>query len=148
MVPPKISDARRRNMAAIKNKNTKPELVVRRLLHSAGLRYRLHDKQLPGKPDIVLTGLRTVVQVHGCFWHHHGCANSVWPKTRAAFWRAKIMSNVRRDRANDLAVARLGWRVVTVWECETKDLKRLVRVVRPMIQRHRRTKRKNVGALR
>jgi len=142
MALPKISDARRRNMAAIRNKNTKPELVVRRLLHSAGLRYRLHDNRLPGKPDIVLKRLRTVVQVHGCFWHHHGCANSVWPKTRAAFWRAKIMGNVRRDRVNDLAVIRLGWRVVTVWECETRDARKVVRVVRPIIQRHRRLKRK------
>lgn len=142
MVPPKISDARRRNMAAIRNKNTKPEIVVRRTLHSAGLRYRLHDKRLPGKPDIVLKSLRTVVQVHGCFWHHHGCANSVWPKTRAAFWRAKIMGNVRRDRVTDLAVIRLGWRVVTVWECETWDAKKVARVVRPIIQRHHRLKRK------
>lgn len=132
-----ISDARRRNMAAIKGKNTSPELVVRRLLHSAGLRYRLHDKRLPGKPDIVIKSLKTVVQVHGCFWHHHDCPNSVWPKTRKVFWREKIMGNVRRDRANSLALTHLGWKVVTVWECETRRANRVPKTIRSIIRRHK-----------
>jgi DNA mismatch endonuclease, patch repair protein len=133
-----VSDARRRNMSAIRGKHTQPELLVRRYLHAAGLRYRLHDPALPGKPDIVLRSLRTVVQVHGCFWHHHGCSNSVWPKTRPGFWRKKILGNRTRDLANDQSLVRLGFKVVTVWECEAKDPKELARLVRPVIRRHRR----------
>ncbi len=121
MAEPLISDARRRNMAAIKHKNTTPELIVRQLLHARGLRFRLHDRDLPGRPDIVLRKHKSVVLVHGCFWHHHGCANSVWPQTRREFWREKISGNRRRDRKNERALARLGWRVITIWECEVRD---------------------------
>src|SRR6266404_4785076 len=78
-----VSESRRRNMAAIRGKNTTPEMLVRRFLHASGLRYKLHDPTLPGRPDIVLKRLRTIVEVQGCFWHHHNCANSVWPQTRA-----------------------------------------------------------------
>lgn len=115
-----ISEARSRNMAAIKGKNTNPELIVRRFLHGLGLRYRLHDNKLPGRPDIVLKGLNTVVLVHGCFWHHHGCVNSGWPKTRSKFWRDKIAGNKTRDKKNDKELLRLGWRVITVWECNIR----------------------------
>lgn len=108
-------------MAAIKGKNTKPELLVRRFLHSLGLRYRLHVSGLPGKPDIVLGGLQTVVLVNGCFWHHHGCANSVWPQTRSEFWRDKIEGNRERDRKNQQALEKLGWRVIKVWECDVRS---------------------------
>jgi DNA mismatch endonuclease (patch repair protein) len=108
-------------MAAIKHKNTKPEVVVRRILHARGFRFRLHDKGLPGRPDIVLRKHKTVVQVHGCFWHHHGCANSVWPRTRREFWREKINGNRRRDRRNERGLAELGWRVITIWECEVRS---------------------------
>jgi DNA mismatch endonuclease, patch repair protein len=134
MVGSDIPDARRRNMAAIKGKHTTPELTVRSLLHAAGFRYRLHDKRLPGRPDIVLTRFRTVVNVHGCFWHHHGCSNSVWPKTRADFWRNKIKGTVRRDRLNDRALAASGWKVLTVWECETWEPKLLARALRPLMR--------------
>lgn len=123
MAEPPISESRRRNMAAIKYKNTKPELVVRRILHARGLRFRLHHKHLPGHPDIVLKKHKSVVLVHGCFWHHHGCANSVWPHTRREFWRKKITGNRRRDRKNEEALTRLGWRVITIWECEVRDRK-------------------------
>ena len=118
MASGRVSEARRRNMQAIKGKNTTPELTVRRFLHAAGFRFRLHDGRLPGRPDIVLKRFRTVVFVHGCFWHHHGCANSVWPKTRSEFWRAKLGGNRRRDRVVQRGLERLGWRVLTVWECE------------------------------
>jgi DNA mismatch endonuclease (patch repair protein) len=121
MVEPPISESRRRNMAAIKPKNTTPEVVVRQLLHALGLRFRLHDKNLPGRPDVVLQKHKTVVLVHGCFWHHHGCANSVWPQTRRDFWREKISGNRRRDRKNERALVRLGWRVITIWECEVRS---------------------------
>src|SRR5687767_4112746 len=120
-----IPESRRRNMAAIRHKNTSPELLVRQALHAYGLRFRLHDKHLPGRPDIVLKRHNTVVLVHGCFWHHHGCHNSVWPKTRSVFWRAKIIGNRRRDRKNERALARLGWRVITIWECDVRSGKAL-----------------------
>lgn len=121
MGDPAISDARRRNMAAIKHRDTTPEIVVRRELHRRGFRFRLHDRTLPGRPDIVLKRYRTVVLVHGCFWHHHGCKNSVWPRTRRDFWRDKINGNLRRDGRNKRDLLRAGWRVLTVWECEVRS---------------------------
>jgi DNA mismatch endonuclease (patch repair protein) len=108
-------------MAAIKSKNTKPELLIRRFLHSLGFRYGLHGSGLPGKPDMVFKQLRTVVLINGCFWHHHGCANSVWPRTRRGFWREKIMGNRQRDRRNQRELQKLGWRVIKVWECEVRN---------------------------
>jgi DNA mismatch endonuclease (patch repair protein) len=134
-----ISESRRRNMAAIKGKNTTPEMLVRRFLHASGLRYKLHDPKLPGRPDIVLKRLRTIVEVQGCFWHHHGCANSVWPQTRAAFWRDKILGNRQRDIKNRRQLRRLGWRVITIWECEVRSgkafprLRRLLPLSRPEV---------------
>ena len=116
-----VPESRRRNMAAIRHKNTTPEISVRRGLHALGLRFRVHDKSLPGRPDIVLKRHKTVVLVHGCFWHHHGCRNSVWPKTRSEFWRAKINDNRRRDRKNERALNKLGWRVITIWECDVRS---------------------------
>jgi DNA mismatch endonuclease (patch repair protein) len=134
-----VSDARRRNMAAIKAKNTTPELLVRRHLHAKGLRFTLHDSKLPGKPDIVLSRLRTVIHVHGCFWHHHnGCVNSVWPKNRADFWREKISGTIKRDRRNDRALRSLGWRVVTIWECEAESSRNMAKILNPIVRRHRR----------
>lgn len=104
-------------MARIRSKDTKPELMLRRALHTLGLRYRLHDGRLPGSPDLVFAGRRAVVFVHGCFWHAHDCPRGVMPGSNVDFWTAKIDSNVARD---DRAVATLleaGWRVLTVWEC-------------------------------
>lgn len=119
-------------MSAIRGKDTKPEMIVRSALHRAGLRFRLHRRDLPGTPDIVLTKHRAVVMVHGCFWHHHGCAKSVWPKTRAVFWRKKILTNVDRDRRSSYFLRAAGWREFVVWECELseKELRRLVREIR------------------
>lgn len=116
----RVSAARSRNMAAIKGKDTKPEMLVRRALHAAGFRYRLHGKKLPGKPDIVMPARRAVVFVHGCFWHHHGCANSVWPKVRELFWRTKIIGNMERDQRNRRELRDLGWQVFVIWECEVR----------------------------
>lgn len=107
-------------MAGIKGKNTKPEMLVRRGLHAMGFRYRLHDKQLPGKPDIVLPKYRAVIFVHGCFWHGHDCPAFKWPKTREAFWREKILSNRERDEGQIIELASRGWRVFTIWECEVR----------------------------
>ena len=104
-------------MAAIKGKNTKPEMLVRSWLHRNGFRFRLHRKDLPGTPDIVLPKYRTVIFVHGCFWHSHGCANSVVPNTRRDFWITKLRSNVSLDKQNQKKLWALGWRILIVWEC-------------------------------
>lgn len=114
----RVSAVRSRTMAAIRGKDTKPELVVRRAMHAAGLRYRLHTGELPGRPDIVFTRLRTVVFVHGCFWHHHDCRDSTWPRTRTEFWRTKILGNVDRDRRVSYFLKAAGWHVEVLWECE------------------------------
>ena len=131
----RVSAARSRNMAAIRSKNTTPELAVRRFLHAAGFRYRLHVKNLPGRPDIVLPKYRTVVLVHGCFWHHHGCRNSVWPRTRAKFWRAKIGATRNRDRRNQQELRSLGWSVCVIWECEVERPRVLASTVRELVRK-------------
>lgn len=119
-------EQRRRNMSAIRGKNTKPEIIVRSMLHRMGLRFRLHRKDLPGKPDIVLPVHETVIFVHGCFWHRHkGCRYTTTPATRAHFWRQKFEGNVARDKEKARQLRRLGWRVLTVWECETRSPKKL-----------------------
>jgi len=109
-------------MAAIKGRNTKPEMRVRSILHSLGYRYRLHRKDLPGKPDIVLPKHRTVIFVHGCFWHCHECRwGSVIPKTRAEFWSVKRRGNVDRDQRKRAELESAGWKVIIVWECEARN---------------------------
>jgi len=111
---------RSRMMAGIKGRDTKPERVVRSWLHQAGFRFRLHRRDLPGSPDIVLPRWNAVIFVHGCFWHRHpGCAKASTPRTRARFWHDKFAGNIERDRRNILALRRLGWRVKVVWECST-----------------------------
>lgn len=114
------SDATRsRIMRAVGRTNTKPELVVRRMLHTLGLRFRLHRRNLPGTPDIVLPRWRTVIFVHGCFWHRHmGCRKATTPKSRKEFWSTKFEQNVRRDRRTEALLRDGGWRVLVVWECE------------------------------
>jgi DNA mismatch endonuclease (patch repair protein) len=116
------SEQRSRNMSAIKGKNTKPELRVRSALHSMGYRFRLHRKDLPGKPDIVLAKHRLAIFVHGCFWHCHDCRwGKVVPATRPEYWAAKRGGNVERDSLKQAALAAQGWKVATIWECQTKD---------------------------
>lgn len=115
-------ERRSRNMSAIKGSNTKPEIAVRQILHSLGFRFRLHRKDLPGRPDIVLAKYRTVVFVHGCFWHRHpGCRLASTPATRAEFWEAKFSRNVVRDRENYTKLMELGWRIIVVWECDLRN---------------------------
>ena len=109
-------------MRRVKGRDTGPELTVRRLLWDAGYRYRLHRKDLPGRPDIVLPGRQAVVFVHGCFWHGHDCARGARrPKANADYWKAKIARNVDRDARVQADLIDIGWRPVTVWECELKD---------------------------
>ena len=113
-------EQRRLVMSRIRGKDTKPEMLMRRGLHGRGLRYRLHGKNIPGKPDMVFPKYRTVVFVHGCFWHGHGCSLFKWPKTRAAFWKDKIERNMARDRLALAALKADEWRVLVVWECALK----------------------------
>lgn len=109
-------------MSMIKGKNTKPEMMVRKFLFSKGLRFRLHDKKLPGKPDLILPKYKAVIQIHGCFWHgHEGCRYFVVPKTRTQWWVDKIMSNKRRDEEQSRVLQIGGWKLMTVWECELKN---------------------------
>ncbi|MBN2402764.1 MAG: DNA mismatch endonuclease Vsr [Spirochaetes bacterium] len=113
------------NMSRIRHKDTKPEIIVRKFLHSKGLRYRLHDKKLPGKPDLVLKKYNTVVQIHGCFWHRHkGCKYFVIPKTRTEWWLNKINDNINRDKENKKKLKKLGWKTFVIWECKLRGNKR------------------------
>jgi DNA mismatch endonuclease, patch repair protein len=114
-------------MAAVTGKNTAPELIVRKLLYSLGYRYRLHVKDLPGKPDIVLRKRRCVVFVNGCFWHGHDCARGAAPSSNVEFWEGKIGKNRERDRRVHEELSMNGWRVLTIWQCETKDRIHLMR---------------------
>jgi DNA mismatch endonuclease (patch repair protein) len=116
------SERRSWNMSRIRGWDTGPELVLRSLLHRAGFRFRLHAKQLPGRPDIILPRYRAAIFVHGCFWHRHlGCRNATTPSTRREFWRAKFDGNVSRDTRNQAALGAAGWTVLIVWECELKS---------------------------
>ena len=113
-------------MSLVRSKNTRPEMVVRSLVHSLGYRFRLHRRDLPGTPDLVFPARRRVIFVHGCFWHQHACpAGARMPRTRVEFWRAKLEGNVVRDRRAVSALRRSGWRVLTLWECQLKDRARL-----------------------
>jgi DNA mismatch endonuclease, patch repair protein len=114
-------EQRRFNMSRIRSRNTKPEMIVRSLVHRMGYRYRLHRKDLPGKPDLVFPGRKKIIFVHGCFFHMHDCSyGKVTPKTNAEFWQNKRMGNVERDKRNIEALEADDWQVLTVWECMTK----------------------------
>ena len=118
-----ISASRSKNMSAIKSKNTKPEIIVRKFLHSKGYRFRIHRRDLPGSPDIVLPKYKTAIFVHGCFWHRHqGCKYATNPKTRIKFWENKFNQNIKRDKENILSLRNLKWEVLVVWECQLKNL--------------------------
>jgi len=119
------SEQRSFNMSRVRGKDTKPEMIVRALLHAEGFRYRLHRRDLPGAPDIVLPKYRTAVFVNGCFWHGHACHLFRWPATREEFWRAKIARNIERDEAALGALHVVGWRTLIVWECALKGRGRL-----------------------
>ena len=122
----KVSEQRSSNMSAIKSKNTKPEIKVRKILHSMGYRFRLHSKDLPGSPDIVLPKYKTVIFVHGCFWHRHeNCKYASTPKTRKEFWNKKFTENKKRDSEIQEKIKILDWRSVVIWECETKNIENL-----------------------
>lgn len=117
---------RSRVMARVKSRDTKPELVVRRLVHSLGYRYRLYRRDLPGNPDLVFTRRRAVIFVHGCFWHQHTCrAGRNVPRSRLEYWKPKLTGNRARDGRNRRKLKAAGWRVLVIWECQTRNLDRL-----------------------
>lgn len=116
-------ERRSANMRAIRSKGMKPELVVRRIVRSLGFGYRLHRKELPGKPDLAFIGKRKVIFVHGCYWHQHlGCREGRLPSSNLSYWAPKLARNVARDAANLDALHAAGWKTIVIWECETKDL--------------------------
>lgn len=117
-----IDPARSAQMALVRGRDTKPEMRVRKALHAAGLRYRLHDRRLPGAPDLVFPSRRLALFVHGCFWHQHpGCAAARMPKSRLDFWKPKLTGNAERDARHHMALEDLGWTVMVIWECETSS---------------------------
>lgn len=121
-------ERRSANMSRIRSRNTSPEMVVRRLVHGLGYRFRLHVPSLPGKPDIVLPRLRSIIEVRGCFWHQHpGCIDAHIPGSRVEYWGPKLERNQQRDKENGRSLRKLGWRVCVVWECETKTAANLLR---------------------
>ena len=124
------SATRSRIMARVKSRNTGPELVLRRALHARGLRYKLHDSALPGRPDLVFPRFGAVCFVHGCFWHRHGgCPRATMPATNSSYWEQKFAANVRRDRKHREALLQAGWRVGVIWECALRPKEVLETVV-------------------
>lgn len=121
-------------MSRVRNVDTKPEMVVRRLVHGMGYRYRLHSSGLPGKPDLVFKSRRKVIFVHGCFWHQHWCRRYRMPRTRLGFWLPKLERNKARDAQVRKDLRAIGWRVMVIWECQTTNLARLRRRIRSFLE--------------
>lgn len=143
-----IVDRQRRSeiMSRIGPRDTAPELAVRSMAHRMGFRFRVHRKELPGRPDLVFARHRLAVFVHGCFWHrHHGCKNATMPKTRPEFWQRKFRGNVERDRRNCEQLARLGWRTLVIWECEAEDPARIESILAVALARSDRLHEKLAG---
>jgi DNA mismatch endonuclease, patch repair protein len=133
----KLTKAERSSlMSRVRGKDSKPEMVVRRIVHRMGFRYRLHAADLPGKPDLVFAARKKIVFVHGCFWHGHNCrAGRNKPATHTAYWNTKLERNVSRDRATTAKLRRLGWRVLSVWECQLREQERLTYLLRSFLER-------------
>jgi DNA mismatch endonuclease (patch repair protein) len=113
-------------MANIRSRHTKPEIMVRSALHRLGYRFRLHDKRLPGRPDVVLQKHKKIVLIHGCFWHQHpGCRRCTMPASNQEYWESKLQKNIDRDILHQQALAKLGWKVLIIWECETKNIEKV-----------------------
>jgi DNA mismatch endonuclease, patch repair protein len=142
-VADKLTAAQRSaNMARIRSKDTSPEMAVRQLVHAMGYRFRLHRKDLPGKPDLVFPRWRAVIFVHGCFWHQHGaekCLDGRKPKSNTGYWSAKLDRNVARDAAAQQSLTDAGWTVLTVWECEVRNLGQLRERINDFLRDSRRT---------
>lgn len=128
-------EQRSKNMSHIRSRNTSPELAVRRILHKMGYRYRLHKKDMAGKPDIYLKKYRLAVFIHGCFWHQHGCKRSVIPKSNIEYWTPKLEKNVSRFALHSEVLMKKGYNVFVVWECETKNVKTLEELLKKELAR-------------
>jgi DNA mismatch endonuclease (patch repair protein) len=130
------SAERSKRMGLVRGKDTKPEMLVRRMVHAMGFRYRLHVKTLPGSPDMVFPGRGKIIFIHGCFWHRHGpCKNTRLPKSRLDFWLPKLEGNRARDAANRRLLRRLGWEVLVIWECQLKNLVRTAEKINMFLRR-------------
>lgn len=135
MADTRTKEKRSEIMSMVRSKDTKPELLIRRLIYGMGFRYRLHCKGLPGKPDIVMIGRKKIVDVRGCFWHgHEGCKYGQLPKSREGFWREKINRNRERDSKNQRMLGEAGWRVLVVWQCELKNIDTLKKRLHEFIE--------------
>jgi DNA mismatch endonuclease (patch repair protein) len=135
MVDNVSSERRSHIMSKVRSRNTSPELRVRKAAHALGLRFRLHRKDLPGKPDLVFPKLKTAVFVNGCFWHQHsGCRRAQTPKTRPEFWDNKFRNNITRDAQNTAALEQAGWKVVVIWECETKTEDSILQAIHRVVE--------------
>lgn len=131
-----VFDKKKRSeiMSSVKSKDTKPEIIVRKLLHSMGYRFRVHREDLPGTPDIVLPKYKAVIFVHGCFWHgHEGCPRAKLPRTNMEFWEVKIAKNMARDAEAVQNLSRMGWKSLVIWTCEIKDLEQLSKKIRDFL---------------
>jgi DNA mismatch endonuclease (patch repair protein) len=123
-------------MSKISGKETKPEIIVRKLLFAQGFRYRKNDKRLPGKPDIVLPKYKTIIFVHGCFWHgHQNCRKSALPQTNYEFWKNKIQGNTERDKSNQKQLKKLGWKIIVVWQCRIKNRELFEKTMKRVVQK-------------
>ena len=127
------AETRSRMMSGIRGKNTKPEMLVRSQLHKRGFRFRLHDRKLPGKPDIIMKKYKAVIFIHGCFWHRHECHLFKWPKTRSEYWRKKINGNVNNDQKVIKNLMESGWRICVIWECSIKGANKDINGILKMI---------------
>lgn len=136
--PKKLSLTRSQIMARIRSKDTQPEMIVRRLIYSLGYRYKLHKKDLPGKPDLVFFRRKKVIFVHGCFWHEHNCrAGLKKPKSNQGFWIPKLERNAQRDKENQDQLVKMGWKVLVIWECELNNKDRLIEVIKSFLDVNR-----------
>ena len=143
-----IDPKRSELMARVRSKNSKPEIVVRRMAHRSGYRFRLHCRYLPGTPDLVFPKLKKIILVNGCFWHrHHGCSRATTPKTRESYWAKKFGDNMRRDESKLTQLIALGWDVLVVWECQTFDLSNLSEMVNAFLSDCRISSFKSTSAL-
>ncbi len=122
-------------MSKISGKETKPEIMVRKYLFSKGFRYRKNDKRYPGKPDIVLPKYKTVIFIHGCFWHGHNCKKGKLPETQKEFWKEKIKKNIDRDKRNEEELVKSGWKVITIWQCEISNKKKSENILKNIIKK-------------
>ena len=128
-------EQRSERMSRVRSKNTKPELLVRHIVHGMGYRYRLHRRDLPGRPDLVFPSRGKIIFVHGCFWHRHGtCKYTRWPKSKMEFWKPKLEHNSRRDKANQKALRGMGWKIMIIWECQLGNVERLAAKIHSFLE--------------